>query len=223
MCGRFAFFSPAEAVTRLFGVGFPLELESRYNIAPTQYVAALRGSTGGAGDVEPAMLRWGLVPSWARDSAVGNRMINARAETVREKPSFRAAFKRRRCIVLADGYYEWQRRPDGKHPFFITRRDGEPFAMAGLWESWRGDGDSPLETCAIITTAAAGAMAELHHRMPVVLSPGESRRWMTLPEADGGELESILKSTAVDAMQFHSVSKRVNNPGNEGPDLIEEG
>ena len=138
MCGRFAFYSPRDAVTDVFGVDFPLELEPRYNITPSQHIATLRVDR--AGVPEPVLLRWGLVPSWAKDPAIGNRMINARAETVREKPSFRAAFKRRRCVILADGFYEWRAVDGAKQPYFIARDNRQPFAMAGLWEHWnRGD------------------------------------------------------------------------------------
>jgi putative SOS response-associated peptidase YedK len=134
MCGRFAFYSTHEAVTELFGVEFPLAFEPRYNIAPSQYVAAIR--LNDERQAEGVMLRWGLVPSWAKDPAIGNRMINARAETVAEKPAFRAAFKRRRCVVLADGFYEWQAGQDGKQPFYIHAADDRPLAFAGLWEHW---------------------------------------------------------------------------------------
>lgn len=132
MCGRFAFYSPSEATAALFGASGSLDIGARYNIAPTQYVAAVREDQDG--QKELVALRWGLVPFWAKDRAIGNRMINARAETVAEKPAFRAAYRHRRCLVLADGFYEWQRRDGGKAPFFISLANGEPCALAGLWE-----------------------------------------------------------------------------------------
>src|SRR5210317_1318358 len=135
MCGRFAFYSPSEAAAALFGVSASIEVHPRYNIAPTQFVAAIRNDQDERREL--VMLRWGLVPFWAKDSSIGNRMINARAETVAEKPAFRRAFAGRRCLVLASGFYEWQRIGERKQPFYITREDGDPFAMAGLWESWR--------------------------------------------------------------------------------------
>ncbi len=170
MCGRFAFYSPSEAAAALFGVSASTEVQPRYNIAPTQYIAAIRNGSEGR---ELAMLRWGLVPSWAKDPSIGNRMINARAETVAEKPSYRAAFRHRRCVVLADGFYEWRRESDAKTPYFISLASGEPFALAGLWENWsdKSSGES-LQTTTLITTAANAFMLPLHHRMPLVLTAG---------------------------------------------------
>jgi putative SOS response-associated peptidase YedK len=144
MCGRYAFYSPDEAVTRLFSVEFSGPIEPHYNIAPTQWVPAIRSTDGVR---EGTMLKWGLVPFWAKDIKIGNRMINARAETVAEKPAYRNAYKRRRCLVLADGFYEWQPGAGGKTPWFISQRSGEPFAMAGLWERWDKGDDGPLDTC----------------------------------------------------------------------------
>ena len=164
MCGRFAFYSPAEATANLFGVDGALAVEARYNIAPTQFVAAVRDND--EQQRELVMLRWGLVPFWAKDPAIGNRMINARAETVAEKPSYRAAFKHRRCVVLADGFYEWRRDGDVKTPYFISLKSGDPFALAGLWEHWtdKASGET-LQTTTFITTAANDFMQPLHHRM----------------------------------------------------------
>ena len=135
MCGRFAFYSPAEATAALFGVAEMPQLKPRYNIAPTQDIAAIRINAEESREV--ALLRWGLIPFWAKDPSIGNRMINARAETVAEKPSFRAAYRKRRCLILADGFYEWRKESDGKTPYYISLASGEPFAFAGLWERWR--------------------------------------------------------------------------------------
>ena len=221
MCGRFAFYSPREAITDIFGVEFPLELEPRFNISPTQYVVALRhpeNETRGSA-FEPVLLRWGLIPSWAKDPRIGNRMINARAETVESKPSFRAAFKRRRCVVLADGFFEWRPSDRGKIPYFISMKSRQPFAMAGLWESWRGS-DSPIESCAIITTAANGVMTALHDRMPVILSADGASRWVDVNNS-GQALQSLISPEDNDSLQYWEVSRSVNNSRNSGPELID--
>jgi len=222
MCGRFAFYSPREAITAIFDVEFPLALEPRFNISPTQYVVALRqqddGDRGFA--IEPALLRWGLIPSWSKDPRIGNRMINARAETVAEKPAFRTAFKRRRCIVLADGFFEWRRTDDGKIPYFISMKNRQPFAMAGLWERWSG-ADSPIESCTIITTAANRMMTSLHDRMPVILSTENTRRWIDTADDSREALLSLLAPADNDLLQYWEVSRSVNNSRNDGPELIE--
>lgn len=217
MCGRFAFFSPREAVQEIFGVDCAVDLEPRYNIAPTQPVATLR--TGDAGAAELAMLRWGLVPSWAKDPAIGNRLINARLETAAEKPAFRTAFRRRRCAVLADGFYEWQQQPGGpKQPWFITAAGGGPFLMAGLWEHW-DKGDTPLQSCTILTTEAGGEMRAVHHRMPVILPPQALDPWLNAPGSEGGL--AVLDSLADVELRMQPVSRAVNSPAHEGADLIQ--
>ena len=153
MCGRFAFYSPAEAAAALFGASGSLDIGPRYNIAPTQYVAAVREDQDGQREL--VALRWGLVPFWAKDPTIGNRMINARAETVAEKPAYRAAYRHRRCVVLADGFYEWQRGESGKTPFYISLENGEPCGLAALWEQWKDrETDETLQTTTIITMQA---------------------------------------------------------------------
>ena len=160
MCGRFAFYSPSEATAALFGVSGSFAVEPRYNIAPTQLIAAIRNSEESGREL--TMLRWGLIPSWAKDPSIGNRMINARAETVAEKPSFRAAYRRRRCLVLADGFYEWKKEGDTKTPYFISLASGAPFAFAGLWENWQSkETDESLQSTTVITTVANEFMATL--------------------------------------------------------------
>jgi putative SOS response-associated peptidase YedK len=222
MCGRFAFYSPREAVSDLFDVEFPLALEPRFNISPTQYVVTLRQKEGDDDElaIEPVLLRWGLIPFWASDARIGNRMINARAETVDQKPAYRAAFKRRRCIILADGFYEWRRTDDGKIPYFIFGRNQQPFAMAGLWESWSGD-DSPVQSCTIITTAANRLMGALHERMPVILSAQNTRRWIDGATYSRETLLSLLAPADENLLDYREVSRAVNNSRNEGPELIE--
>ena len=217
MCGRFAFYSPHEAVGDYFDLPPAEELKPRYNIAPSQTVPLLRKNA--VGSRELAMLRWGLVPSWARDPAVGHRMINARAETVAEKPSYRAAFRRRRCAILADGFYEWQAVGSGpKQPWFISTASGGPFLMAGLWEHW-DKGDTPLETCTIITTAASEQMRSVHHRMPVILSAAVLDDWLSVNES--GQASEILNADPVE-LRLRPVSRAVNNPAHDGPELIRE-
>lgn len=215
MCGRFAFYSPAEAVAALFGIDGAPALEPRYNVAPTQAIAA--GRPAGTGGREFAMLRWGLVPSWAKDPSIGNRMINARAESASGKPAFRAAFRQRRCIIFADGFYEWRKEANRKTPHFISLATGEPFAFAGLWELWtdRGTGES-LETATILTTRANDLLSGIHDRMPVVLTPERARRWL------GGD-PGVLEDPDAGRTEFRAwpVSRRVNAAANEGPDLIE--
>ena len=215
MCGRFAFYSPSEAAAALFGVAGSIEVEPRYNIAPTQYVAAIRNDESDAREL--LMLRWGLVPFWARDPSIGNRMINARSETVAEKPAFRAAYRRRRCLVLADGFYEWRKQEAGKTPYFISKANGDPFAFAGLWEDWHSkESDESLQTATLITTEANDYMATLHHRMPVVLEPATADRWLA---GDDNLLEYVAANSP--ALRAWPVDRRVNNARNEGEELIE--
>ena len=219
MCGRFAFYSPHDAVSRLFGVTDAPPIEARYNIAPTQFVPAVRAGDSGR---QLAMLYWGLVPHWAKDKRIGARMINARAETLKEKPSFRNAYRRRRCLVLADGYYEWQRREEGKQPFFISAANREPFGMAGLWETWQApDESSPLESCTIITTVPADSISHLHHRMPVILPADAYGQWLDSTNDDVSELDRLLVPCAPDALRAYPVSRSVNNARNQGPQLVD--
>ncbi len=215
MCGRFAFYSPSEATAALFGVAGAPPVEPRYNIAPTQYIAAIRDAE--SGDRELAMLRWGLIPFWAKDPSIGNRMINARAETVAEKPSYRAAYKHRRCIVLADGFYEWQRDGSVKTPWFISQKSGEPMAIAALWENWHDkSSDEHVQSTTLITTAANEFMSSLHHRMPMVLDPEAVEDWL------GGDNEMIEHATNLGPpLRAWPVDRRVNNARNQGEDLVE--
>ncbi len=215
MCGRFAFYSPSEATAALFGVDGSITVEPRYNIAPTQFIAAVREDEDQ--NRELVMLRWGLVPFWAKDPAIGNRMINARAETVAEKQSFRAAFRHSRCLVLADGFYEWRKEGDAKTPYFISLASGEPFGLAGLWEKWTDkDSGESIQTTTLITTAANDFMAPLHHRMPVILQADTANDWLAGP---GDFLERAAASAP--ALQAWPVDRRVNNARNEDAKLID--
>jgi putative SOS response-associated peptidase YedK len=218
MCGRFAFYSPKEAITRLFDVELPLTIEPHFNIAPSQSILVLRHEYDGS--IQPVMMRWGLVPFWAKDQRIGSRLINARSETVHQKPAFRAAFKHRRCVILADGFFEWRKAEDRKVPFYIRMKNGEPFAMAGLWERW-GAADSPLETCTIITMPASRALAPLHHRMPVIVPPESLRRWIDPMDKSTSALHGMFEERADDALDYWEVSPDVNNPRNDSPQLID--
>jgi putative SOS response-associated peptidase YedK len=216
MCGRFAFYSPREAVLAVFGVGLPFDLAPRYNVAPSQMVAAIRAAQNG--QPQGVQLRWGLVPFWAKDAGIGNRMINARAETLAEKPAFRNAWKKRRCLILANGFYEWRGQGTGKTPFFISRPDEQPIALAGLWERWE-KGDAPLETCTIITTAANRTLRDLHDRMPVILPPDTMRAWLD-PAQPLAMLHAMLQPAPDDLLEIREVSRAVNNPSHDSRDLI---
>lgn len=215
MCGRFAFYSPSEATAALFGVASSTPVVPRYNIAPTQFIAAIRRDDEEQSEL--VMLRWGLVPFWAKDPAIGNRMINARAETVAEKPSFRNAYRKRRSLILADGFYEWRKEGETKTPYLISLADGSPFAFAGLWEQWNSkETDEAIQSTAIITTAANDFMSQVHHRMPVVLRPENAARWLD------GDM-TLLQEVSEDSPAFRAwpVSRTVNNARNEDAALIE--
>ena len=219
MCGRCAFFSPAEAVKRIFALDEVPELEPRYNISPTQSVPAVRAGEEGARAF--AMLHWGLVPKWAKERAIGNRMINARSETIAEKPSFRDAFRKRRCLVLADGWYEWQVTPDGKQPWFIRMKDARPLAFAGLWERWKDPKDGALlESCTIVTTDASQSIRKIHERMPVVLAEADRDRWLDTAFSETDKLSDLLRPYEPKALEAWPVSRQVNAPKNQGPELI---
>ena len=219
MCGLYAFFSPAEAVRRTFALDDVPELEPRYNVAPTQDVPAVRAAEEGARRF--AMLHWGLVPKWAKERAIGNRMINARAETLAEKPSFRDAFRKRRCLVLTDGWYEWQVAPGGKQPWFIRMKDARPFAFAGLWERWKDPANgSLLESCTIVTTGAAASIRRIHDRMPVVLAESDWDRWLDTAFSDTESLSELLRPYDAGELEAWPVSREVNAPKNQGPELI---
>ena len=228
MCGRFTLRTPANVLIEHFALRTAAELRPRYNIAPTQDVVAVRlaaeDETSTAAAREMVTLRWGLIPSWAKDPSIGNHMINARGETAAAKPAFRAAFKRRRCLVAADGYYEWQKIGRRKQPFYIHRRDGQPFAFAGLWERWSG-GDArqaaaPLQTCTIITTTPSELMRPIHDRLPVIVAPTDYQRWLD-PDADSQQpIETLLTPFESDLMVADPVDTYVNNPKNDGPQCV---
>jgi putative SOS response-associated peptidase YedK len=222
MCGRFTLRTPLSKLIEQFAVETQqqLQLEPRFNVAPSQPVAAVRVPAPDQSR-ELVLLHWGLVPSWAEDPSIGNRMINARAEGVAEKPSFRNAFKKRRCLIPADGYYEWQKQGAKKQPYLIHLPGHEPFAFAGLWEHWRGTQDGePLESCTIITTDANDATRAIHNRMPVILAPCDYALWLDPAVQDRGRLESLLVPFTSTELVAEPVSTHVNNPRNEDEQCV---
>lgn len=217
MCGRFTLTASPERVQEVLELHDVSALEQpRYNVAPTQPVAVV--TDGEERRVE--MFRWGLVPSWADDPAIGSRLINARAETAAEKPAFRAAFARRRCLVLADGFYEWQKEGTRKQPYHIRLASGEPFAFAGLWEVWRPSEEAePLLTCTILTGDANELVAPIHDRSPVILPADARWRWLD-PDASREELRAFLRPFPAERMEAYPISTLVNSPANDGPELL---
>ncbi|MBN2130541.1 MAG: SOS response-associated peptidase, partial [Sedimentisphaerales bacterium] len=217
MCGRFTLRAPASVVAEQFAVFAMPPFTPRFNIAPTQPAPVVRM----APHRECVALRWGLIPGWAKDPAIGARLINARAETAAAKPAFRASMRRRRCLVVADGFYEWRRQGKAKQPYFIHLRDDRPFGFAGLWESWEGAAEGPLETCTILTTEANSLIAPLHDRMPVILPPDAYEAWLDSAVADPGRLAPLLRPYAGDEMAAYPVSPYVNSPAHEGEKCVE--
>jgi putative SOS response-associated peptidase YedK len=217
MCGRTTLIADARAVADLFDLAVVPELFPRYNVAPTQSILAVRLADGRR---EAVTLRWGLIPSWSKDSAGAARLINARSETVADKPAFRSAFRKRRCLVPADGFFEWQPQPRGKQPFLFRRPDGGLFAIAGLWENWTAPNGNTFETCALLTTEANAVVRPLHERMPVLVGVGDFERWFN-PAAAPGDLLPLLRSAADDLLTAQPVQPFVNNARHEGPRCVE--
>jgi putative SOS response-associated peptidase YedK len=229
MCGRFTLRTPASVLIEHFDLDVrasrQLDLfEPRYNIAPTQEIAVVRAENSNVPAV--AMMRWGLIPSWSKEGATGPPLINARAETLAEKPAFRAALRSRRCLIPADGFYEWQQAPGGgpgkKQPFYIHRPDGRPFAFAGLWESWTSSSGGPtIESCTVVTTEANAALRELHERMPVVLAPGDYALWLDSRVAEPDKMAHLLAPCGDEDLIAEPVSTHVNRVANDDPTCIQ--
>ena len=217
MCGRFSLIADLwELALRFKFDADGLTVKSAYNLAPTQDVLTVVG-----GDTKQGMfMRWGLIPHWARDTSLGSRMYNARAETVAEKPSFREALRRKRCLVLADGFYEWQRTGAAKRPMRAVMRSGEPFAFAGLWSTWRGLNGDRISSCSIITTVANDLLRPIHDRMPVILPEEQEEFWLDASIEDSGALTSVLTPYPAHAMEMYEVSALVNSTSNDGPEVI---
>jgi putative SOS response-associated peptidase YedK len=216
MCGRFTQRKPAKVIEEHFGVEVP-PTQPSFNVAPTHNVLAIRSGDGGR---DAAWLFWGLVPAWAKDASAGSRFINARSETVAQKPSFREPFKRRRCIIPADGFYEWQKTGGGKQPYFFRMKDNRLFGFAGLWDRWEGKGGVVLDSCTILTTKTNEVLRPVHDRMPVILHPEEYSLWLEAGEHERTLLMGLLRPYPAEEMVGYPVSTLVNSPGNRGAELI---
>ncbi len=217
MCGRYTLYTSPEQLAKHFQVQPLVALAPRFNIAPAQTVPAVRQGLAGR---ELVMLRWGLVPCWAREEKTGYRMINARAETVAAKPAFRTAFQQRRCLIPADGFYEWRPGPTGKQPYYITLKDGDPFAFAGLWEHWEAEDGHSVESCTIIVTTANPLVQAIHDRMPVILDVQNYVSWLDTRRFNAARLEALLQPYPAERMQAWPVSPRVNSPKNSDAGCI---
>jgi putative SOS response-associated peptidase YedK len=213
--------SPDSVLAEHFQLEEVLPLEPRYNIAPSQSVAAIRLRVDSM-NREMCMFRWGLIPFWAKDPGMGYKTINARAETVEKSPAYRAAFKKRRCLIPADGFYEWKKLKSGKQPYLIKLDNKTPFAMAGLWEHWTGPDDQEIESCTIITTRANEFLAGLHDRMPVIIAPEDYDLWLDTSVTEKDLLKPLLKPYPSDKIIYYPVSSRVNKPENDDPKCIEQ-
>jgi putative SOS response-associated peptidase YedK len=219
MCGRFVLMTVGRDLAQHFGLKEEIELEPRYNIAPTQVVAIVRNEESG-GRRELRLVKWGLIPFWAKDTKIASRLINARAESVAEKPAFRAAFKNRPCLVPADGFYEWKKTKGKKQPYFFGLADGKPLAFAGLWERWKAPEGDIIESCTILTTDANELLQPIHDRMPVILKPEDYDLWLD-PKMKKPELvKPLLQPFPPDQMAGFPVSEKVNKADHDGPECV---
>ncbi len=217
MCGRYTLTAPPEAIQQAFDLdSVPNEFAPRYNIAPTQSIPVITNQAPRT----LTFVTWGLIPSWAKDTSMAAQLINARAETLTEKPSFRSAYKYRRCLVPADGFYEWMKDGKVKRPQYIYRRDRALFAFAGLWERWNNPDGSEVLSATIITTESNATIAPLHHRMAVILEPSDYGAWLD-PNTDPVVLQALLRPAPDDLLALHEVSPAVNNARHDSPDMIE--
>ncbi len=219
MCGRFTLtVDPAKFKDEFEGAAFPGKFAPRFNIAPTQAVLAIPNDGRNAAD----FFMWGLIPSWAKDPAIGGRLINARGETLGEKPAFRGAYKYKRCLILADGFYEWKTLPGTKTkaPHFIHMKTGKPFAFAGLWDEWPAADGGAVRTCTIVTTTPNELMASIHNRMPVILQPGDYSEWLDAAPRTADSLKHLIKALPAESMEAYPVSTLVNSPANDRPECL---
>ncbi|WP_028390981.1 SOS response-associated peptidase [Bacillus cihuensis] len=221
MCGRYTLFTDIEEIMDRFDIKAPFidEYQFSYNIAPSHSVLSVinDGTTNRLG-----YLRWGLIPFWAKDEKISYKMINARAETIAEKPSFKNAYKKKRCLILADSFYEWKKTPERKIPMRIKLKTDEPFAMAGLWESWKSPEGRPIYSCSVITTTPNKLMSSIHDRMPVILKPEDEKVWLDPSIHDTDYLQQYLKPFDALQMEAFEVSSQVNTPKNNSPNLIQK-
>ena len=219
MCGRFTLtINPADLQDAFNNYNFPVRFAPRFNIAPSQPILAIPNDNKLAAD----FFVWGLIPMWAKDPTIGSRLINARGETLAEKPSFRGSYRHKRCLILADGFYEWKSVGDKKTktPYYIHMRDRQPFAMAGLWDSWESPDGSSLKTCTIITTTPNELMETIHDRMPVILHPRDYAKWLDVTPQTPENLQPLIKPFNADVMSAYPVSTLVNKPANDMPELV---
>ena len=217
MCGRFALATEKHLLEMLYQLELRDDLLPAYNITPSQNIIACRISPE-HGKRELVTLKWGLVPFWAEDESIGSRMINARLETAAEKPSYRDAFKKRRLLIPVSGFYEWKSEDGVKQPFYIKRKDGQLFSLAGLWERWNKRSE-PFESCSILTTEPNDLIAKLHNRMPLIISQEFYERWLD-PAVEGSALQELLTPYPADELTFYPVSRLVNSPANNSPELL---
>jgi len=220
MCGRYTLSAPSDDVAALFDLdGAPL-LPERYNIAPTQEAAVVR-QVDPEGKRRLDFLRWGLIPVWAKEASIGNKLINARGETVAEKPSFKSSFKKKRCLVPASGFYEWKTEGKGKQPYFIHRKDGKPFAFAGLWSSWKDrESGETIDSFNLITTSPNEVLQPIHDRMPVILAREDFQVWLDPKVEDTERLQALIKPAPPEPFEAYPVSRAVNSPRDDRADLI---
>lgn len=218
MCGRFTLATPAAQIAELFDLPVVPDLAPRYNIAPTQDILIVRRTAAGPREIVAA--HWGLIPFWAKGREVGTRMINARAETVGSKPAFRSALRSRRCLVPADGFFEWRREGGRKQPYYFTLRGRRPFAFAGLWERWEGDAAGPVESCTVVTTSANVAVVGVHDRMPVILAREAHETWLDTTAGASAAVTDLLRSSPASELCSFPVALAVNDPAADHPGLV---
>ena len=219
MCGRFDLHLPRELIEEIFGISIPRNIMPRYNIAPTQEIAVVRMSPDRTRQLD--FLKWGLIPSWAKDPSIGSRMINARSETVHEKPAFRNSFKNRRCIIPANGFYEWKETAGRKKPLYVKMKDNSPMLFAGLWDHWKPAEGEVIESCSILTTSSNDLVEPLHDRMPVILRIEDVELWLDHQITVPDPLVPLFKPFPSEKMDMYPVSDIVNSPRNDSPECIE--
>ncbi len=218
MCGRFALKESPRKLAEHFHLADELEFAPAFNIAPSARICTITADISGAR--YSRTMRWGLIPSWAKDASIGNKLSNARGETAAEKPSFRAAFRSRRCIIPASGFYEWQTVSGVKHPWYVSLRAGEPMAFAGLWETWHPQGGETVETCCIITTAGNELMQPIHDRMPVILNPDQWELWLSINERKADNLLPLIRPHDSESMQAWAVTRELNKVGVRDDEML---
>ena len=218
MCGRFVQYTLFPLLEKEFSLKFGADvpLRASYNIAPTQSVPVVVNEGGN----RLTLSRWGLIPPWAKDPSIGSRMINARAETLAEKPSFKGPFRKHRCLIVADGFYEWKKTDSGKVPVYITMKEGTPFGLAGLYSDWRPPEGETIRTCTIVTTEPNELLMPIHNRMPVIIRPDDREQWLDPEEQDPEKLAPLLAPYPSEEMVAREVSRAVNSPSNDNPKLI---